>query len=101
MSKYIKAEVILTLEQFLDKASKVESFTSSRGRRYQVEEVLNDIMFFRRLDSDGEIIWDLDLRSVYVAYTTLDNFDTISFKPYVPIMHSPARGLLLHLEMLK
>lgn len=101
MSLYKKTEPMLTYGEFLMKAKMVSSFASSRGKRNQVEEVLNNLMFFRRLDSDPEIIWDLDLLKLYSAYDTLDNFDTLSFKPFVPIMHSPARGLLLHLGMIK
>jgi len=56
MSKYIKTKPILTLEQFLMKAKEVESFTSLRGKRYLVEEVVNEIVFFRRLDADPEIL---------------------------------------------
>jgi hypothetical protein len=42
----------------------------------------------------------MDLLKVYEAYHELDHFDTEAFRAYVPRRHSPARGLLLHLELL-
>jgi len=61
----------------------------------------NDEMFFLRLDAKGNKEWPMNLKNVYQAYKELEDFATINFKPYVPITHSPARGLLLHLGMLE
>jgi hypothetical protein len=91
----------VTLEHFLRKAERVSHFTSSNGKRYKVVRLDNNIMTFQRLDAKKENEWDIDLRAVYQAYLELDNFDTVSFKPFVPRRHSPARGLLLHLGMLE
>lgn len=90
----------MLLEEFLLKAVKVDRFTSSNGRRYEVKYVKDDIMHFIRKDADPEHDWSFDLKDVYKAYIELENFDTISFKKFVPRRHSPARGLLLHLRLL-
>lgn len=90
----------VSLSDFLEKASLVKSFKSSRGQRYKVLRIVNDEMFFLRLDAKSKEEWSLNLKEVYRAYKVLEDFATINFKPYVPITHSPARGLLLHLNML-
>ncbi len=92
---------IVPLLDFLDKARKVKSFTSSNGRRYEVQRIENDEMFFLRLDAKSEEEWSMNLKEVYRAYLELEDFATENFKPFVPITHSPARGLLLHLGMLE
>ncbi|MDQ3073806.1 MAG: Bro-N domain-containing protein [Bacteroidota bacterium] len=90
-----------SLSEFLEKASKVKSFTSSNGRRYEVVRNENDKMYFLRLDAKPTEEWNMNLKEVYRAYEELDDFATKNFKPCVPITHSPARGLLLHLGMLE
>ncbi|MCG9911059.1 MAG: hypothetical protein MH137_07130 [Flavobacteriales bacterium] len=92
---------IITLSEFLEKARKVKSFTSSNGRRYEVQRIENDELFFLRLDAKSDEEWSMNLKEVYRAYEELDDFATVNFKPFVPIAHSPARGLLLHLGMLE
>ena len=96
-----KVKPIITLSEFLDKAKKVESFTSSNGRRYEVQRIENDVMFFLRLDAKSQTEWSMNLKEVHLAYQELEDFATLNFKPFVPITHSPARGLLLHLGMLE
>ncbi len=102
MAKHFqKVYPLITLEEFLNKAKKVSSFASLRGRKYKVIRFENYGMFFIRLDSDNTIEWNMDLKKVYKAYEKLTDFKTENFKPFVPIRHSPARGLLLHLNLLK
>lgn len=96
-----KVKPLISLSAFLDKARNVKSFTSSNGRRYEVQRIENDEMYFLRLDAKSEEEWSMDLKKVYRAYKELEDFATINFKPFVPITHSPARGLLLHLGMLE
>jgi hypothetical protein len=84
-----------------EKARKVKSFTSSNGRRYEVERIENDELFFLRLDAKSEEEWSMNLKEVYRAYKELEDFFTINFKPFVPITHSPARGLLLYLGLIQ
>lgn len=96
-----KVKPIISLSEFLDKAIKVNSFTSSNGRRYEVQRIENDEMFFIRLDAKSDEEWSMDLKEVYRAYKELEDFATVNFKPFVPITHSPASGLLLHLGMLE
>jgi hypothetical protein len=97
---YQKVKPNIPLSEFLDKAKKVKSFTSSNGRRYDVQRIENEVMHFLRLDAKSEKEWSMNLKEVYRAYKELDDFATVNFKPFVPITHSPARGLLLHLGML-
>lgn len=99
--RFQRTEVIISLSDFLDKARKVKAFTSSNGRRYEVQRIENDELFFIRLDAKSEKEWRMNLNEVYRAYTELEDFATANFKPFVPITHSPARGLLLHLGMLE
>lgn len=89
------------MSEFLDKASKVKSFTSSNGRRYEVQRMENEEIFFLRLDAKSEDEWSMNLIEVYRAYKELEDFATVNFKPFVPITHSPARGLLLNLGLLE
>ncbi len=96
-----KSKPILSLTDFLAKAKKVTTFSSSTGKRYKVTKIENDVMFFKRIDADGDLDWSFDLNCIYLAYSELEDFATVNFKPYVPIRHSPARGILIHLGMIK
>lgn len=98
---YRKVEPFISKEDFLNRALSVSRFSSSEGKQYQVIDIENDEMHFRRLDANTSIEWSMNLSNVYRAYSELDDFKTINFKPYVPITHSPARGLLLCLELLE
>lgn len=100
-NKFQKTEQIISFSDFLSKAENIKLFRSSNGKRYQVTKIENNIMWFLRLDAKADKPWDLDLKSVYQAYLELDNFDTKNFQPYVNRRHSPARGLLLELGLLK
>jgi len=95
-----KVKPLVSLSEFLEKAIKVKSFTSSNGKRYEVQRIENDEMFFLRSDAKSGKEWSMNLKEIYRAYKELEDFATINFKPYVPITHSPARGLLLHLNLL-
>lgn len=99
--KFQKVKPIIPISEFLEKARKGKSFTSSNGRRYEVQKIENDEMYFIRLDAKTEQEWCMNLKEVYRAYIELEDFATVNFKPFVPITHSPARGLLLHLGILK
>jgi hypothetical protein len=96
-----KVKPIISLPEFLDKARDVKSFTSSNGKRYEVQSIVNDEMYFLRLDAKSTEVWSMNLKEVYRAYKELEDFATVNFKPFVPITHSPARGLLLHLGVLE
>lgn len=98
--KFQKTTPHFTLSAFLAKAHKVNRFNSSTGREYKVTRIENDEMYFIRLDAKSEKEWSMNLKEVYRAYQELEDFATVNFKPFVPITHSPARGLLLHLGML-
>lgn len=101
MDAFQKLKPIISLLKFIQKAKSVEVFKSSNGKMYQVIRIENDEMYFFRLDAKSEKEWSMNLKEVYRAYKELEDFKTINFKPYVPITHSPARGLLLHLGFLK
>jgi hypothetical protein len=96
-----KGKQIVSFSEFLNNASKVKSFTSSTGKRYEVQRIENDEMLFLRLDAKSKEEWRMNLKEVYRAYRELDDFATKNFRAFVPITHSPARGLLIHLGMLK
>lgn len=98
--KFQKKKPIISESDFLEKASKIKSFKSSNGRRYQVQRIENNDMFFLRLDAKSEKQWRMNLKEVYRAYKELEDFATINFKPFVPITHSPARGLLIFLDLI-
>jgi hypothetical protein len=95
-----KTNPFIPLNDFLEKAHTVSAFTSSNGKRYIVMRIIENEMFFRRLDAKKDLEWSMNLNQVFLAYQELHNFATINFRPYVPITHSPARGLLVHLGML-
>lgn len=95
-----KVQPLIPLSEFLQRVSKVKSFTSSNGRRYEVQRIENDEMFFLRLDAKSDKEWSMNLKEVFRAYKELEDFATVNFKSYVNRRHSPARGLLLYLGML-
>ncbi len=100
--QYKKANGTITKNEFLRKAKQLKSFSSSRGQRYIVDRVDDNIMFFKRLDSKNpDKLWDLNLDEVYNAFINLKDFQTANFKKYVPIRHSPARGMLIHMKLLE
>jgi hypothetical protein len=91
---------VISQADFLSRAGQVKSFTSSNGKRYEVQNVVDNIMSFKRLDAKSLQVWTMDLKQLYKAYIELNDFVTENFRPYVPITHSPARGLLIHLRLL-
>jgi hypothetical protein len=99
--KYTKVKPIISRGEFINRALAVQEFVSSSGKRYQVLGFQNDEMHFRRLDANRSRVWSMNLTNIYYAYTDLDDFKTINFKQYVPITHSPARGLLIHFGMIE
>ena len=96
-----KVKPIASFNDFKEKVVKISSFTSSTGKRYKVKSIIGNEMFFLRLDAKSDQEWMMNLDEVYRAYRELDDFATVNFKPYVPITHSPARGLLIHLGLLE
>ncbi|PWS33369.1 hypothetical protein [Pedobacter paludis] len=98
--QFVKKRANSSLEDFLTEAAQVKNFKSSTGRAYQVLDIVNHQMSFLRLDAKSDAPWVMDLKAVYRAYQELDDFETLNFKKYVPRRHSPARGLLLHLQLL-
>ena len=98
--QFVKNFPITPLETFLEQSGKVTDFTSSKGHKYEVIDIEDNIMQFLRLDTGSSEPWHMELEKVYLAYQELESFYTLSFKKYVPRKHSPARGLLIHLKML-
>jgi hypothetical protein len=99
MENYHKILPLISYPDFLSRANTVKKFTSSRGRRYEVDAVAEEVLFFRRMDAGGTD-WDIDLKKLYQAYMELEEFATENFRPYVAQRHSPGRGLLLHLGLI-
>ena len=99
MNLYRKQLPAIPYEDFISRAGQVKKFTSSQGKRYEVDGLRNDVLFFRRMDAGGTD-WDLDLKKLYEAYLVLEDFSTENFRPFVAQRHSPGRGLLLHLGLI-
>jgi hypothetical protein len=99
MDTYRKALPLVSYPDFLSMVSAVKKFTSSQGKRYEVDGMAEGFLFFRRMDAGGTD-WDIDLKKLYQAYTELEAFATENFRPYVAQRHSPGRGLLLHLGLI-
>jgi len=97
--QYRKNLPLIDYPTFLAKVKELENFTSARGSRYEVDGIVEEILFFRRMDAGGTE-WDLDLKKTYKAYLELETFETKDFRSYVARRHSPARGLLLALELI-
>lgn len=99
---YIKTDSSISLESFIQKCKSIKEFTSSSGKRYIISSVDNSVMRFFRLDGKRpDLEWSINLKILHEAYVQLDDFLTINFKPFLPRVHSPARGLLIHLGLLK
>jgi hypothetical protein len=99
MSHFQKRLPVIEFPEFLKKVAEVKNFKSSQGRNYQADEIINDVLHFRRLDA-GNSKWDINLKKLYQAYTELEHFQTANFSKYVPRRHSPGRGLLLNLGLI-
>ena len=100
-TRYIKSNKIIDEKDFLQAAKKIKSFSSSSGKKYVVTDVKGDVISFKRLNSKNpDEDWPLDLKRVFEAFQNLNDFRTENFMKYVPIRHSPARGLLIHLGLL-
>lgn len=95
--KYIKSGKTVNVEEFFRQAKKLKSFSSSSGKRYVVTCIKGDVILFKRTDSKNpDKDWSFDLKKVFEAFNNLSDFKTENFKRYVPVRHSPARGLLIH-----
>jgi len=91
---------IIPYPEFLARVAKETHFTSSLGKRYLITGLIGEVLHIERQDANTDIDWDIDLKKLYQAYTELEDFATENFRPYVPRRHSPARGLLLRLELI-
>ncbi|WP_149304898.1 hypothetical protein [Pareuzebyella sediminis] len=95
---YTKTKPEITFLEFLQLARPIVSFSSKTGKPYRITKLEGTILFFIRESTEKE--WSMDLEGVHQAYLELEDFKTVNFKPFVPITHSPALGLLLHLKLL-
>lgn len=94
----IKTNPTIEFQQFLVLIQELNEFKSKTGKIYKVISLDGSMLSFLR--ETGEE-WKMDLRKVHQAYLELNDFKTISFKPYVPRRQSPGLGLLLSLGLLK
>jgi len=100
--KYIKTKPDISYEGFIELVRDVKEFNSTTGKRYQVSQYDTTHLKFYRLDGKKpEMEWSINLSKLYQAYQSLTDFSTPNFKPFVPITHSPGRGLLLKMGLLK
>jgi hypothetical protein len=98
---YIKKLPLISEKEFLEKASAIKEFISPNEKRYKVLSIEGDIMKFLRLDAESGKSESFSLLDVYLAYKTIDHFHTENFRPFVPRKHSPARALLLKLNLIR
>ena len=99
MKMYIKTNPEISFIKFIKLVTPVASFKSLTGKEYLVTS-LNDYTMQLVRKSSGTP-WSMDLEQVLKAYQELTEFKTENFRSYVPRTHSPALGLLLHLELLQ
>ena len=97
---YSKKLPIISEKDFLVKAKLVTQFISPNQKRYEVVRIQGDEMIFNRLDAKGNEPWKMKLKDVYIAYLKLTSFETENFRPYLKRTHSPARALLLKLQLI-
>ncbi|MFD0795486.1 hypothetical protein ACFQZX_17825 [Mucilaginibacter litoreus] len=97
---YKKNLPLITYTDFLARVALETHFTSAKGRRYEIQGIIDEVLIIVRLDANTDFEWDIDLKKLYQAYTELDDFATENFRPYVPRRHAPARGLLLRLGLI-
>lgn len=96
----IKLLPLIIFEDFKKSAVEVNKFNSiPRLKKYEVLSIDADIIYFIRKDANSNKLWSVDIKPIYKAYTELEDFQTLLFKKYVPIRHSTARGLLMHLGL--
>lgn len=96
---YTKTQPTISFIEFIKMVSPVAAFNSIKGEEYIVKSIERGTMKFVRKQTGKE--WEMDLKGVHKAYIELKDFKTENFKPYVPLTHSPALGLLIKIELLK
>lgn len=74
---------------------------ASESLNQKVTSISGDTLVIKRLNANQTIPWEIDLRKLHEAYRELTDFKTTNFKPHIPIVHSPSRGLLVHLAILR
>jgi len=98
---FTKVLPVISLSEFIRRASTVKDFSASQNVHYRVTRFYQDGLYFLRLSSNNpEQARQLDLRELYKALQQLTDFKTENFRPFVPRMHSPGRALLVHLGLI-
>lgn len=95
---YKKTNPEISFIEFIKLVGPIANFNSLEGEEYIVTKLHGSVMHFIRKSSTKP--WEMDLKDVLRAYKELKEFKTENFNPYVPLTHSPALGLLLHLKIL-
>ncbi|MFI5452867.1 hypothetical protein ACHMWN_12000 [Pedobacter sp. UC225_61] len=96
---YTKTHPAISFAEFRALVIPLKGFKSLTGKEYAVLGIQENEMHFIRKSTNKK--WSMNLESVHHAYLALTDFKTENFRPYVPRTHSPALGLLLHLDLLK
>jgi len=91
--EYKKTNPEIKYIDFIRLVAPLAAFNSVEGNEYVVNSISGSIMTFTRMSTGKQ--WTMDLKQVLKAYHELTDFKTANFKPYVPLTHSPALGLLL------
>lgn len=97
--EYKKTNPDITFIEFIQLVAPLASFNSLEGNEYTVNSIIGSVMNFTRMSSGEK--WDMDLKQVLKAYKEIKDFKTENFRPYVPLTHSPALGLLLKVGLLR
>jgi len=96
---YKKTNPAIKYVDFIQLVAPLAAFNSVEGNEYVVNSISGSIMTFTRMSTGKQ--WTMDLKQVLKAYHELTDFKTANFKPYVPLTHSPALGLLLKVGLLR
>lgn len=100
--QYSRSNLAITVNDFIVKINQVKEFSSTSGKRYKVTSCSKDYIKFLRLDGKKpDMEWSINLSKLFEAYQQLEDFSTANFKPFAPRTHSPARGLLMHIGLIK
>ena len=85
---------MISKSDFINRARKLNSFTSKRGETYSDLSLKDNILSFKR-DSSGKK-WELNVDEVYNVYLEESYFNTVVIRKHLNgRIYSPALGLLM------
>lgn len=99
MNRISKSSQELSYDQFFATIGQVKAFACATGQRYQVLAITGDEITIKVVGNIRSRV--IDLRKLYTAFSTLQNFQLSHFKAFLPDSHFAARSLLIHAGLLK